>query len=168
MPAHSFAALFEPSADGRLVLSATGGVVVSRLAVQAEGQANGLDWAPERAETALFVLEHPAPSPMPMRTTGDGAAGYSALLEANERLAFTRQALPPGRSWSIRIDASSTAGLRCGFLDDAAEVVLDAPCDRGEVDLDDRASSATRAAFFVQTGLQSPRIEIRSVGLTSR
>jgi hypothetical protein len=103
-----------------------------------------------------------------MRFTGDGKAGFEALLMPGERLALLRQALAPGHAWSVRLGSTSYDGLRCGLLDGSGTPLLAEPC-AALLRLDDRAGTEARLGFYVELAASTSRAsaEIRWVALAS-
>ncbi|HEY3496957.1 MAG TPA: hypothetical protein VGK73_19795, partial [Polyangiaceae bacterium] len=145
---------------------ALGGVVLIR-----EGQVNSFDTPEDRLEAALYALDEQGglrAGPLPMRFTGDGGAGFQALLRPGERLALLRQALVQGRRWTVRLGTPSYQDLTCGLLDRAGVPRVTAPCAE-ILQLDDRDGTEARLGFFVELASTSslPSAEVRYVALAS-
>jgi MYXO-CTERM domain-containing protein len=147
-------------------LRAVGGITLIR-----EGQVNSFDTLEERLEAALYALDddgNPRAGPLPMRFAGDGSAGFQARLLPGERLALLRQALVPGRSWTVRVGSSSYEDLTCGLLDRSGAPLAATACAE-LVRLDDRGGSQARFGFYVELrgGSSRTAAEIRYVALAS-
>jgi hypothetical protein len=145
---------------------ALGGIVLIR-----EGQVNSFDTIEDRLEAALYALDANGGvrvGPLPMRISGDGSAGFQALLMPGERLALLRQALVPGRRWTVRLGSPSYGDLSCGLLDRTGAPLAATAC--GEVfRLDDREGAEARLGVYVELAGAStrPNAEIRYVAVAS-
>jgi MYXO-CTERM domain-containing protein len=147
-------------------LRAFGGLVLIR-----EGQVNSFDTLEDRLEAGLYALgsdRSTLAGPLPMRFTGDGKAGFEALLFPGERGALLRQAIAPGHAWTVRVGSSSYDELTCGLLDRTGAPVATTSC-AAVLHLDDRGGSEARLGFFVELPAGSSRssAEIRYVALAS-
>lgn len=147
-------------------LRALGGFVLIR-----EGQVNSFDTLEDRLEAALYALDAEGAvrsGPLPMRFTGDGSAGFQALLLPGERLALLRQALVAGRRWTVRLGSPSYDGLTCGLLDESGAPLAATPCAE-LVRLDDREGTAARLGFYVElpNGGARSSAEVRYIALAS-
>lgn len=168
------AVTFAATSTGPIALSVTnagqlrafGGVVLIR-----EGQVNSFDTLEDRLEAALYALDADGTvfgGPLPMRFGGDGEAGFLALLMPGERMALLRQALPPGRNWTVRLGATSYDELSCGLLDERGAPLGRQPCS-AVLRLDDRAGTEARLGFYIELPDGSAResAELRYVALAS-
>lgn len=135
--------------------------------VIAEGQANTFDTPHDRLEASLYTMTPTGDvGPAPMRFTGDGDDGFSALLFSGERLLLDRQALLGGRLWTVRLEASEYAGLSCGFVSTAGEPLLFVPC-APVFTLDASAVAEVPGAFAVEVTSSLSRVEVGAVALAS-
>jgi hypothetical protein len=154
---------------------------LAQLTLRLEEAANTFDSMTERLEAALEDLGTPGSDAQPMRFLGDGRLGFAAWLLPNERMLLTRQAIAPGRAWSVAFTASGVARasgmvvvaspsageLTCGFLDERGAVIAAVDCTSGNARIDDRASTAAAAALYIQTSPGSGPIAIDDVTLVS-
>jgi hypothetical protein len=119
-----------------------------------EGQVNSFDTLEDRLEAGLYALDQNGAvlvGPAPMRFTGDGSAGFKALLMPGERFVLLRQALGAGHRWTARLGGASFDELSCGLLSLGGELVAQQPC-RSVVHLDDHAGAEPRLGFFIELG----------------
>jgi hypothetical protein len=131
----------------------------------AEGQANTFDTPFDRREVSLFALSEDAViGPAPMRFTGDGEDGFSALLNGRERLVLTRQALLPARRWTVRLEASGYDGLSCGFVDSDGLALPGKPCTSLFELL---SAERTPLGFYVENAREGVSVEVRAIALAS-
>jgi hypothetical protein len=147
-------------------LRALGGAVLIR-----EGQVNSFDTLEDRLEAGLYALGgggSTVAGPLPMRFTGDGDAGFEALLLPGERMALLRQALAPGRRWTVRLGSASYDDLTCGLLDTTGAKVATSAC-APLMHFDDHAGSEARLGVFVELAGTTAResAELRWVALAS-
>lgn len=147
-------------------LRAFGGIVLIR-----EGQVNSFDTVEDRLEVGLYALDAGGAvlaGPLPGRFAGDGKAGFEALLRPGERFALLRQAIAPGREWTVRLGAPSYADLTCGLLDRKGAPLASTPC-AALMHFDDHAGTEARLGFYIELGGTSSRenAEIRSVALAT-
>jgi len=136
-----------------------------------EGQVNSFDTLEDRLEVGLYALDgsgNAVAGPLPMRFSGDGSAGFEALLLPGERLALLRQALAPGRKWTVRLGSASYDDLTCGLLD-ATGAKLTATACASLMHFDDHAGTDARLGFFVELASATSRdnVELRWVALAS-
>lgn len=153
------------------VSNAASGLAVGGLVFVREGQVNSFDVPEDRLEAALFALDAAGAAlagPAPMRFTGDGKAGFLALLERGERLVLLRQALGAGRRWSVRLGANDYQELGCGLLDLNGAPVAKLPC-AAFLQLDDSEGVDPRLGFFVELPANSARdnADVTHVALAS-
>jgi len=147
-------------------LRAFGGIVLIR-----EGQVNSFDTVEDRLEVGLYALDAGGAAlagPLPGRFAGDGKAGFEALLRPGERVALLRQAIAPGREWTVRLGAPSYADLTCGLLDRKGAPLASTPC-AALMHFDDHAGTEARLGFYVELPSTSSReeAELRTVALAS-
>ena len=147
-------------------LRAFGGIVLIR-----EGQVNSFDTLEDRLEAALYALDGAGSvlaGPLPARFAGDGKAGFEVVLRPGERVALLRQALAPGREWTLRLGAPSYADLTCGLLDRHGAPLGGVPCAE-LVHLDDHTGTEARLGLYVELASTSSRAEaeLRTVALAS-
>lgn len=147
-------------------LRALGGAVLIR-----EGQVNTFDTLEDRLEAGLYTLDSTGSAvagPLPMRFTGDGSAGFEALLMPGERVALLRQALVAGRKWTVRLGSTSYDDLTCGLLDMTGAKVGAQAC-APLMRFDDHTGTDARLGCFVELAATTARsnAEIRWVALAS-
>lgn len=136
-----------------------------------EGQVNSFDTLEDRLEAGLYALDQNGAAlvgPAPMRFTGDGSAGFKALLMPGERVVLLRQALGAGQRWTARLGGASFDDLSCGLLSLSGELVAKQPCG-AVVHLDDHKGAEPRLGFFVELPRAStrPSADLTYVALAS-
>jgi hypothetical protein len=114
---------FEADESGGLVVEASEGLSIQRIALAPEGVTNGFDTMMDRVGVGMMFDDGEQTAAVPMRFSGDGAEGFAAVMEPGERMVMTREALLANSSWDVSFTTHEDAAFRVGFVMDSGEEV---------------------------------------------